>query len=419
MLSNEKQLIGFQNLITSKSKGDVISAWTNFKKSNCKLIISLDDFEYKIKYLGKDKWIKEMEEYLIPYFKSDNLFFLDDNILRRMLKEKQVKIPLDYSIMFDTNFASYISRFVKGRLNEIDSNSVYTVIDKLIKNQFNFDYQFYLLENSKTIGNKESERIVLESLKDLELFKSIDSDEFRKSGNVNYTISEEVAYKNASKIFKSLYESQMGENILNNVKERLNNCVLFLIGMYKIQFQSKKSAKNKMIEFKKYINDVLGVYLERESIIAYEYFDKNRELTIFNKLTKGNKNLDKEKLIAIIENTAWDLLVPRVMEISISAFSREGFFIPYFLTFDQGLKKYFNLINVKGILFEKDAINYTPFYSKMSQYYFQEKNIDLRDLFSQENREKRHRIHEKNLRNYQEVVSKELDELWNIINTNN
>ncbi|WBW98843.1 hypothetical protein [Oceanirhabdus sp. W0125-5] len=419
MLINEKQLKGYLNLLNSKNQNDVTLAWEYLMNSNYKLIISLDDIEYKIQYLGKDKLIKEIGEYLIPYFESDNLFFLDDKLFKRMLKGKQIKVPLDYSIMFDTNFASYISRFVKGKLNEIDNNSVYTVIDKLIKNQFNFDYQFYLLENSKTIGNKESERIVLESLKDLELFKSIDSDEYRKSGNVNYTISEEVAYKNASKIFYSLYGSQMGENILNVIKERLNNCILFLIGMYKIQFQSKKSAKNKMIELKKYINEVLGVYLERESIMAYEYFDKNRELTIFNKLTKGNKNLDREKLIAIIENTAWDLLVPRVMEISISAFSREVFFIPYFLTFDQGLKKYFNLINAKGILFKKDTINYTPFYSKKSQDYFKEKNIDLRDLFSEENREKRYRIHEKNLRNYQEVVSKELDELWNIINTNN
>lgn len=57
----------------------------------------------------------------------------------------------------------------------------------------------------------------------------------------------------------------------------------------------------------------------------------------FNKIYKGG-NQDKRRLK--IENTAWDLLFPRVAEFLIIHSTEADYFIPFFLSHDEGFKQY-------------------------------------------------------------------------------
>ncbi|MBW9234370.1 hypothetical protein JQK62_19305, partial [Leptospira santarosai] len=88
----------------------------------------------------------------LPYFNSDNIFFLDTEIVRAMSNNSRVQIPYDYSIMLDTNYTSYIVTFLKKfNASNFSESSIYKTLDVLLKNDFNYDYTFYLIENYKNL----------------------------------------------------------------------------------------------------------------------------------------------------------------------------------------------------------------------------------------------------------------------------
>ena len=380
-------------------------------------ILSLGE-EYKKVFPDIDELVNDNMSGFVSYFRDSRCFFINQEILERMLKGK-TDVYTDYSLMFDTNFASYIYRFIRRKdLHEL-TDKVNNIIDSIIKGDYNYDYYIYLIENAKQVNeiyegsnhidlNKYVE--IKETLIALELFKSINKDKYINQRKVETTITEEEAAENAKELMNEMYGSKDGKFLCKRYLSMQKATVLNLIGMLKVQFMSKKNHINKMLEYIDFMEDKLGTYTEREAFIAYEYFKNRENLSILKKINKGR---EQKGLIEKINNIAWDFSIPRITE-DLMRFN-EQFYMPTYISIDNGLRELLRLFPVKGIVYN-DKVSY-PIPANDTIWYNEDQRLKQRmmEFNTPKTKEKRKRIVEYNRNNDFSIIEQEYKELLEIM----
>lgn len=410
------------DLSMANNPEDVLLGWkkiiNNFK--GYKAIVVLD--EYKELLLSKDiiKIIQDKESGFTPYFDSHKLYFVDNDSMGKMIQNYTVNIGIDYSIMFDTNFASYIDNFVRTGNPGVNLNYVYNAIDMLIKNDYKYDYNIYLMENIKIIdsyfdkNNYEVEvtEEMFRNIVSIELFKSIKSDVYRNTGKIEYSISYAKAKLQATEVINGLYRSSESKEYFRIVIDFQKQMLLNLIGMVKIQFSSNEGPRKKMEAFFKFIETTSGIYTDREARVAYEYFEKKNALKIFAKI---NKRLEPDKLFDLLDNIAWDFTIPRYMELFMMTCGEGDFLIPILLSVDKGLRSMLDIYSVKGFIFGKENIEFFPIPKKSTYDYFKERKCDHYIKKYDETRQVRCEILKINKAEGYKIIQHELKELQKLL----
>lgn len=197
-------------LSIARTPFDVVNTWSNKEGnfSNPKAIVCLEHYDNNFlpKEFIKATFLENND--FIPYFQSESLYFIDDEIFNTILSSGDIDIPIDYSVMFDSNYASYILFFVNNDMSRLN-NEAFITISLLLRGNFQYDYRFYLLENSKNIDLdkefdidyfKEMHNDIFRNITSLELFKSIDSKLFKEKNILKYTITTEDAKNNAEEL---------------------------------------------------------------------------------------------------------------------------------------------------------------------------------------------------------------------------
>ena len=365
-----------------------------------------------------DKLSSDDTSGFVSYFRDTKCFFVNQDILEKMLKGK-IDVQTDYSIMFDTNFASYIYRLVRQKdLHEL-TQKVNKVIDSIIKGDYNYDYYIYLIENSKQINgifeghnniDLDKYAAIKETLISLELFKSINKEKYIGKKIIEYTITEEEAENNAKEIMNEVYASEGGKFLCKRYTSVQKATALNLIGMLKIQFKSNKTAANKMLEYMDFLEQKLGIYTEREAFIAYEYFKSKGSLSIMAKINKGT---EQKELMDKINNIAWDFSIPRITE-DIIRLNKE-FYIPTYVSIDNGLREVIRMFPVKGIVYNTDESYPIP--ASDTIWYYENKRLTQRmiDFNNSECVSKRRKVIENNRNTDFSIIEREYTELLEIM----
>ncbi|MBL3847007.1 hypothetical protein V4483_22570 [Bacillus paranthracis] len=413
------------NLVHSEKPSEYILQWGMYNQitKDYKLIAACEEYDKDVVYpKGLVNILNQKDTDFVPYFMTEKIFFLDTTIIQSMVQNSSVPIQYDYSIMLDTNYTSYIETFLKDfNKPNFSEGSIYKTLDTLLRNQFNYDYTYYLIENYKNLfssGEKtftisDSNHIALyENLYYLELFKSINHKEYINSNKIEFMISENEAKQKTDELISIIY---------NNTKDGLRifidmhqNITLLLIGIWQVQFSSKASAKNKMKKLFDFVRTKVGVYYERELIIALKYFEDAKSVGMLNKINKGG---NQKRLLEKIENIAWDFLVPRVMEFQININKEKSYFVPFFLSHDKKLKDLVRMFRIKGILLHKETKEFIPISELNTNKFFEEKGLlkSLEVLKSDKVMEERFRVMTKNLNNNFEIIDSELKKLTQIL----
>lgn len=413
------------NLVHSEKPSEYILQWGMYNQitKDYKLIAACEEYDKDVVYpKGLVNILNQKDTDFVPYFMTEKIFFLDTTIIQSMVQNSSVPIQYDYSIMLDTNYTSYIETFLKDfNKPNFSEGSIYKTLDTLLRNQFNYDYTYYLIENYKNLfssGEKtftisDSNHIALyENLYYLELFKSINHKEYINSNKIEFMISENEAKQKTDELISIIY---------NNTKDGLRifidmhqNITLLLIGIWQVQFSSKASAKNKMKKLFDFVRTKVGVYYERELIIALKYFEDAKSVGMLNKINKGG---NQKRLLEKIENIAWDFLVPRVMEFQININKEKSYFVPFFLSHDKKLKDLVRMFRIKGILLHKETKEFIPISELNTNKFFEEKGLlkSLEILKSDKVMEERFRVMTKNLNNNFEIIDSELKKLTQIL----
>ncbi|MGN5141405.1 hypothetical protein ACTG2I_05675 [Aeromonas caviae] len=372
-------------LSKAKTPNDAVLAWSSMQARHPDLvgIICLESYKRSVIPSSVKKYTKEPLNYLVPYFESDHIYFLEDELIRDIFKKSEVKFGVDYTLMFDTNIASYINKLVKGAPLGSVQKKVIPLIDELLHDDLNFDYLFYMVENVKGVINfiaKEQESKVSfwrsldkdfrSNLVSLQIFGSIDCKEYKRTSNPKPILTYRSAARRAINFAYDFYASEKGrEHILDFVLvQRL--ILLQLIGMVKIQLASNRSASSKIGEYFNYIHNVVGVYFDRESVVAHKYFLDRNNVGVLNKMQKGKPI---PGLLKKLDNIAWDMTTPRLMEALITSMHTTGegrYFIPMFVSFDNKLRELLSLFPVKGAIYSKSKGGLIPLPSIDSMDYF-------------------------------------------------
>lgn len=407
---------------------DVLNSWMEGEmySENYKLSIALDEYAVNM-FPGKlSELTQSKEQDFISYFRSEKLFFFDNRMLNEMITHSPdtVDLTIDHVVFLDTNYASYIQEFVKsGGIVKSESHIIDKTIHTLLRNDFDFDYMFYILENyrnemadeTRTFNDAINEHgYIHDNLTQLELFKNIDRKKYFDENVLVFNITETQAKEKVNDIVSKVYQSTEGLHQLNEIIAIHNQMTLFLIGVLKIQFKSNVNAKKKLQELFEYVDETVGLYFDREMMIAHKYFKNRQDVTVFHKINKGRH---QGKLLKKIQNTAWDFMAPRIMEIFIKTTSVDRYLVPFFLSRDNGLKELLSLYDVKGVLQDESNGAVLPFSSIINADYYEEEEISIpfEEFFSAESQVRRNQLYETNKKNNFDNIEKELAELKTIL----
>lgn len=319
-------------------------------------IVGLEDYQQKVIPYAVAKYTKAPYEYMVPYFSSDSLYFIDDNILKEIEKFGEANIEIEYSLMLDTNIASYIDKLVRGKSLGSVHSQVISFINELLHDGLNFDALFYMVENVKTILHviskddfskinfwKSLSKDFRSSLVSYQVFRSIDTDEYRKTSNPKPKFTYKYAAREAIEYCYEFYYSTLGKEHILKLALIQRLVLLQILGMVRIELASKRSAKKKMQELFSFIHNTVGAYLDRESIIAHQYFLDRKNIPFLEKIKLG---MPTKRLLKKLDNIAWDMVSPRLMEkmiLEMGRLEQRRYFVPMFVSFDKNLREYLKL----------------------------------------------------------------------------
>ncbi|WP_221074755.1 hypothetical protein [Agarivorans aestuarii] len=382
---------------------DVRKAWANLKGQypNLSSVIRLDDYDRNVLPQSVKKYTTKSDNYLVPYFKSDKLYFIDDEMVKNMFIKGTNVFPIDHSVMMDSNICSYIDSLVRGKPLGTVGSKLLPIIDDLLRDGLNFDFLFYMIENIKNIlpsanfsANSKLEFWMSlninfrKNLVSLHYFSSIDSKEYRKTLRPNFLLTYRQCARRAIDATFGLYMTSEGRSYLSQFADFQRVVLLSLIGMLRINFSSNKNGRNKMLEFFDFMHNKVGIYMEREAILAHEYFCDSKSLPILKKIQKGG---NKRKLLKKLDNIAWDMITPRLMERLMSSGLGGGtdYFIPIFMTFDDDLKHMLESFQVKLVAYEKNSGAFLSIPEYNSADYFEDAGLkNCTDYFFSETKKK-------------------------------
>ena len=354
-------------LRAARTPSDVLNAWNVLEASyeSLRVITILPDYQKNVYFPGTDIRDLAGKKIVTPYFLGDALYFSSRRHIEKTFIEKKINVSLDSSIMLDTNIASYISTYINRRpFDQKKQAEIVNLLRQLLELNPNFDYNYYLIENSKEILTKYDagyrptpdelwEDIGFgfrENLIALKQFVSIDREKFRTSGDDTPTISIGEAIAQAKDHVHVFYFGN-DEAILKELKSRFLFSRILLYKMAAIHFESHEGVKKKTIKFIQFMIDKLQKYFDREMHIAIRYFKEGKKFSFFEKLDIHPK-IELAGLRKTVENMAWDLMIPRIMESLSATFGEGEFFIPHCLSWDKGLNESLNMYKAKACIYD-------------------------------------------------------------------
>jgi hypothetical protein len=317
-------------------------------------------------------------EYIVPYLCHPYLYFINHEPLVRPF------LRIDHTVTFDTNFASYINRFVRGESLRGQQDEFMHVINDILDHDLNFDPSFYFTENIKKAypialrikdEGTNSPQVFWESLDEdfrhniisLELFLGVDCSHYQKTRELKFDISTEEAVRRSVEFTYWFYASAEGQELIDYFLFIQKAILLQLLVMLVVQFSCSGGARNKINEFLKFVQQKL-VYFDRETIVAYKYFKDRKTIPLFGRVNKGGV---QRRLMEKIDNLAWDMTAPRSMERMATLRTAGDYMIPFFLTFDKRLRELIKCYPVKAVIIDRRSGGVLPIPELSTREYFQ------------------------------------------------
>lgn len=317
-----------------------------FQEYGGKIIFSTYE---NITRLPFDNLFSDYKDYCKSLFRTYNFVFYSQKIKKTYETGNfSVKIPIDASISYDLNFARFVENYMGKNFTKI-SKEDFNIGEKIlrqfvIENSVSHDYVPYILENiyKKNVSLERMKKNIEIIIKLFNLNKdsALEIYNMKPKDEKEYIADCEDAIKFIEKTF----------NDENQRKDILEMHDIFYLILLKIIWINKtiKSSKQKVEALFEFMDKDLAAIPRMELFIGLEYF-KNNNLRFFNKIKGDNY----DNITNNVKNMSWDLILYRAFEKSYTQKISEGgdFFIPFFLTFDNGLRGIFDINRIKFLIF--------------------------------------------------------------------
>jgi hypothetical protein len=364
-------------------------------------------------------------EYIVPYLCHPYVYFINhERIVRPSLR-------IDYTVTFDTNFASYINRFVRGEPLKGQQDEFMRVINDVLDCNLNFDPSFYFMENIKKAypialkiknDGTDSPQMLWELLDEefrrnivsLELFLGVDCGHYQKTRELKFDISIEEAVKKSIDFTYWFYASAEGQELISDFLFRQKAILLQLLVILRIQFSSSRGARNKIKEFLDFVQEK-WVYSDRETIVAHKYFKDRKMIPLLGKINKGGV---QRRLMGKIDNLAWDMTAPRSMERMAALQLAGDYMVPFFLTLDRKLRELIRCYPVKALIIDRRSGGVSSIPEMSTHEYFKKEGCEdiVTSFFSEEKRRERFSKEVPTLEILSDMIDSEYKQLSAILN---
>ncbi len=280
-------------------------------------------------------------------FAHDNLWFLSHETISRTLAEGAVYLPIDYSIAFDSNVASYLRAWMKG-----SSAPVVPMLQKVLlqlnQGRFNWDLIPFLLERSEAILSGRDSTEIYETALASEWLGCSDLQEFKATGTIGPTLSQAQIEQKARKAIDD-WRHLLKNGQMDTIRHFHNLFHASIAKMVLLQLASPRpsSAATKLEQFLLFADSELQCMSQLCASAALEFFSLSGSFAPMAKLANPAPDLR-----ARARNVAWDFLQLQWRQEFAGNHGRNGaFHIPLFLTFDHGLARLADIFPQRSCLY--------------------------------------------------------------------
>lgn len=301
----------------------------------------------------------EFGGYLRGLFVGERLNFLDDITWQGMRHLGAASIPIDYSISFDTNAATYAVHLVECR-DTPEARKMRSALDYLVLNGLNYDFGLYFLENHRLLLEEgDSHRRILRTRYAIEVLKDLDEERYLHTGEVRARARDATLWKRAQESL--LREEHLTGEPLEWLLGPYEAMYVILLKVALIELAYPRKAFGAKLEcLLEFFDSELGAMFVRELGIAIAFFLRGTREGFFGKVQKNHS-----KLLRTLRNMAWDLQMYRYLErtFSVNPSAAMGVparhFLPYVLTFDRHLADVWSYCGLQSALTSADGY-YAP-----------------------------------------------------------
>lgn len=334
-ISIETQKI-IQEITNETDPHRILSLWAYNKEKlkGIRLLTQVDNFDSKLlpSQLEKKEFEGKSKAFLQEFYQNKNLFVLSNEILDAHQSSAPLELPVDYSLLLDSNYIGSIDLFLRGLPIGNNQDAFTKSMHYILSNKLNCDALPYLLENAEHITERKDD--VIRSFANFLRISSATTKgkQISTPDNLEFALSETDSLSLAKQRVSNFYHDQ--ETLKNNILRQKTDFYILLSIIY-IEYHTKGNLSEKFSALIEIMHFEIRSIALRELTIAYKYFKNNNSIFILANLGKLIK--ESNSALKAIRNISWDFHFFRLMETWASDTSKAKFFIPMFVTLDKRL----------------------------------------------------------------------------------
>lgn len=181
----------------------------------------------------------------------------------------------------------------------------------------------------------------------------MDVEIYIKNGEIRYTKNEDEIEQLSIGMYQLMEQGNQNER-MSSFWKRQEASYLLLLKAVIINFSSNRNARHKFEELFNFVNDDLGVVLEREMVICYHFFNRDHLVDkFFKRIQTTNKDLIKD-----IYGMSWDLFHIRHMEFMMGKqlLEEASYTVFSLLTFDRGMAECIEVCPIRKYIISEEKL---------------------------------------------------------------
>ncbi|RSE34352.1 hypothetical protein [Acinetobacter junii] len=281
--------------------------------------------------------IKKKCPIIVSIFQHDNFFITSAEIaMQSYLSGGKSIVPIDWSFSYDSNFAEKLRNiFFGSNIRDEDKELIRNFI--VLKRELSIQTDIFpmIIENVRLRRNQPENDRPRDTIASFKALDYIDWNKFEKDKN---TPLKELTTKPWNEIVDEAEKDIQGYMTDSAIKSfeykaLFNNCILYKIAI--LYISNPKDASGNFSSLIEFCINVLNKLPNYELNLAWQFFYSKQKPRFWGPITGKSKEIFER----IDQSMSWDLVHMRAFE-SLATNSKScSLFIPFFMSFDQGLKE--------------------------------------------------------------------------------
>lgn len=342
-----------KEIISEKDIFRMFSQWEYHRASlhGVRLLTNVEGYESKLLplHLKKKTFEDKSRVFLQEYYDSSNIFVFSNEILSAHLDSSKIEVPVDYSLLLDSNYVGTIDLFFQGKPLGNNRGAFLSSLQHIRGHNLNTDALPYLFENAAHVEDRWDD--IRRTFSNFLRFSTAvpKKDKVEYIDDIDIRIGQSEALNIADERLKNFYFGSLESKALEEQLLRRQRFYYILLSIVHIEHCDNGNLKEKFTKTIKILDEEMAGVALREAIFAYLYFKNNGAVPILANLRKSIRLAGSSS--EALRNISWDMFFFRLMETWASDASRGKFFIPFFVTFDKRLAGLNEIYPIKTALF--------------------------------------------------------------------